>query len=524
MALPSRPNARLGLPANPRSRSLARRPNASVDLPLSREDMMREYVPSRPAPTPPPVQQVRPTRSMTDMRSAASRSRSVDRGRTGRPSEPPPPLPVAPSAWQARELNPPPRSTEGPLKRFISQRKRTNGIIPSWGSSSSESSNSGNSLRSYTSYASSQTSLADDDMKTTSPTGQSSTSPSMPSNPERPPSSLGTSIWSRVATAAEHLKVNVNKAMSSTVTIQNGEGTPEGQESSLSKAMKAYHVDKAQGDAKELPDWLFEGRDQEIINRLRGPSPDQQPAAPAPSRADTPSSISRSTTASPAPERGRSRVPGVGMREHSLPRRDGSVSGGIRDSVASIHATVPSRDSMHRLKELRLAKRNARVRFEGHEDKAEEDGPPRPRTPSQAGTSRPVAPPSAFKEVPLPEIAPLYRRPTGYSRNTVQEGGASATSVVQPRSASLNRRPTGYTRESSREREIPPVPASTLARRPTGLPARAPSRAGRRSSEESAASSSTMPLVRRPTGLPQRAPSREGRRIGLPGSVRPQKI
>ena len=278
--------------------------------------------------------------------------------------------------------------------------------------------------------------------------------------------------------------------------------------------MKAYHVDKANGDAKELPDWLFEGRDRAVIDRLRGNSLDQEPPAPAFARTDTASPVPRSATSSPAPERGRSRAPVPSARSGSIVRRDGSVSTSTRDSLASVHATVPSRDNMNRLKELRLAKRNARVRFEGDEDEA--DSPPPSRAPSRAGSARPVAPPSAFKDVPLPEVAPLRRRPTGYVKEPSQDRGLPA---LPSKDAGLSRRPTGSAKEPSQERK-----GASLARRPTGLPMRAPSREGRRSPEEYVTEPSRTPLVRRPTGLPARAPSREGRRIGLPGSVRPQRI
>lgn len=177
----------------------------------------QEYVPSRPAPTPPPASQVRLARSMTNLRSQAGapRSRSLDRSRVALPAEVPPPLPLAPSAWQARGLDQP--SAGASLGRSSSQSKRANGTLNSWGSTSSESSNSGNSLQSYLSFASSQTSLASEDMKITSPSSKSG-------SPVRSPSSLGNSIWSRVTTAAEHLKVNVSKAISSSVKTENGEG------------------------------------------------------------------------------------------------------------------------------------------------------------------------------------------------------------------------------------------------------------------------------------------------------------
>ena len=277
--------------------------------------------------------------------------------------------------------------------------------------------------------------------------------------------------------------------------------------------MKAYHVDKANGDAKELPDWLFEGRDRAVIDRLRGNSIDQGPPAPPFTRTDTASPVPRSATSSPAPERGRSRAPVAGLRDRPMTRLDGSVSASARDSLASVHATVPSRDNMNRLKELRLAKRNARVRFEGDEDEA--DSPPPSRAPSRAGATR-AAPPSAFKDVPLPEVAPLRRRPTGHAKAPSQDRDLPA---VPPQGSSLSRRPTGYARGPGQERQ-----GASLARRPTGLPTRTSSREGRRSPEEYAAEPSRTPLARRPTGLPMRAPSREGRRIGLPGSVKPQRI
>lgn len=221
----------MGLPANPRSHTFARRANASVDIPFSREDFTREYVPSRPAPTPPPssqdyvpsrpaptppTSQVRLARSMTNLRPqpGASRSRSLDRSRVARPAEVPPPLPLAPSAWQTREFDQ--ATGGGSLGRSPSQSKRANGSLNSWGSTSSESSNSENSLRSYLSFSSSQTSLASEDMKITSPSTSGS--------PVRSPNSLGNSIWNRVTTAAEQLKVNVSKAISSSAKTENGEG------------------------------------------------------------------------------------------------------------------------------------------------------------------------------------------------------------------------------------------------------------------------------------------------------------
>jgi len=70
-------------------------------------------------------------------------------------------------------------------------------------------------------------------------------------------SGFGSSLWSRVASAAGTLTVNVGKAWATNVTTFAGEETPEGQESRLTRAMKAYHLEKAR-DPADLPEWLFD--------------------------------------------------------------------------------------------------------------------------------------------------------------------------------------------------------------------------------------------------------------------------
>ncbi|KAL0071442.1 hypothetical protein AAF712_001299 [Marasmius tenuissimus] len=60
-----------------------------------------------------------------------------------------------------------------------------------------------------------------------------------------------------MATAAGSLTVSVSKAWATNITTYAGEETPPGQESRLTRAMKAYHLEKAR-DPTDLPAWLFD--------------------------------------------------------------------------------------------------------------------------------------------------------------------------------------------------------------------------------------------------------------------------
>lgn len=71
----------------------------------------------------------------------------------------------------------------------------------------------------------------------------------------------GHAIWSRVATVASTLTVSVSKAWAANVTAFAGEETPPGQDSRLTRAMKAYHLEKAR-DPTDLPPWLFDERER----------------------------------------------------------------------------------------------------------------------------------------------------------------------------------------------------------------------------------------------------------------------
>jgi len=107
---------------------------------------------------------------------------------------------------------------------------------------------------------------------------------SEPTSPEEPSSAFdktgdGSKIWSRVASAASGLTVSVSKAWAANIVTYAGEETPPGKESRLTRAMKAYHLDKARSPS-DLPPWLFTAEERR----------------PPPSRAITHSPTARSPT------------------------------------------------------------------------------------------------------------------------------------------------------------------------------------------------------------------------------------
>ncbi|KAJ7172519.1 hypothetical protein C8R46DRAFT_152643 [Mycena filopes] len=71
----------------------------------------------------------------------------------------------------------------------------------------------------------------------------------------------GFTLWSKIASTASSLTVNVGKAWHTNVTTFAGEETPVGQESRLTRAMKAYHLEKAR-DPTDLPAWLFDEKER----------------------------------------------------------------------------------------------------------------------------------------------------------------------------------------------------------------------------------------------------------------------
>ncbi len=166
--------------------------------------------------------------------------------------------------------------------------------------------------------------------------------------------------------------------------------TPVGGESRLARAMKAYHIDKAR-DPADLPDWLFDERERGVRSyQTSSSAPEKKKASSAP----RPSDLSRSNTPAireePLPPPRAFRGPTLADRKaESASRHASSISG----AGSEAHVTK----SISRLRELRDAKRNAKVRFG---DEAEDDGEiPAPRP-------VPVAPPVVERREPAQRFPP----------------------------------------------------------------------------------------------------------------------
>ena len=237
---------------------------------------------------------------------------------------------------------------------------------------------------------------------------------------QKPAEGAGSSLWASIS----NLTINVSKAWSGKIATYNGEGaraissspvhlfrlylprlhleidTPVGGESRLTRAMKAYHIDKAR-DPADLPDWLFDERERGVRSHQASTgAPEKQKQRQA-AQTPRPSELSRSVTTvrhdEPLPPARTARGPTLADRKTE--RRDayGDVSGPGSDA----HVTK----SMARLRQLRDAKRNAKVRF--GDDPEEEEGseavPPPP----------PVAHPVVERREPRPHRVPPPTTPRG---------------------------------------------------------------------------------------------------------------
>lgn len=192
MALPSRPNARLGLPTNPRSRSMTaggtrtevppRPSSAASDRPRTRTTS---------SPSSPP-RQLRAQRSAVDLTRSTSRAGGSSDYRSQRDAVPPvPPLP----SLRTRTNEP------------FGYRPARHGSVESVGTSSS-----GSSSNSGLGYASSATSIEDFEDAEKEQAAQK-VSPG-----------FGSSLWSRVAGVASNLTISVSKAWETNVATYSGEG------------------------------------------------------------------------------------------------------------------------------------------------------------------------------------------------------------------------------------------------------------------------------------------------------------
>ena len=373
---PGRPSGRNiagGLPTSPRSRS-AGRSEARERERVTENDRGRErgdnYDSYRGVP--PPVERAR---SMRSQRSVADMSSS----RSGRGG-----------SVDAPAVPPLPRSRRSDVQSGSSTSSRST-------SSSSASSTFMDQVKGRGGYASSRTSLEDDHEPRKETGGgwlrqqvaaiplpeygafsrpllaksRSLISWSADNGDDEPTDQSGNplSVWSRVAVAANTLTVSVSKAWASNITTDSGERTsyqfipfamatihpyhvclaetPPGEESRLTRAMKAYYLEKAR-DPTDLPSWLFEEHERRPLSRpsvstwqqkASGPDGYEPHDDPAPSRGRGLRDIYDAAVSTPAPSR--------------QERRE--MSRGWQDDIDGGHSSKAN----NRLKALRDAKRNA---------------------------------------------------------------------------------------------------------------------------------------------------------------------
>jgi len=223
--------SRAGLPSGPgpRSRSVARTRDADR---TRYDDDSDGGASSRPS-----TRQVRPQKSITSMNQRRS---DTD----------PPPMPA--SSRSRRPTYESSRSDSGTNR-----------------SSDTSTTSSGSSffdrMKQTAGYASSRTSLEDDEpdykQSARSTRNRPSRRDSPPPENDTETETHGDTLWSRIATTAGSLTVNVGKAWATNITTFAGEETPVGQESRLTRAMKAYHLEKAR-DPSDLPAWLFDEKER----------------------------------------------------------------------------------------------------------------------------------------------------------------------------------------------------------------------------------------------------------------------
>ncbi|TEB35882.1 hypothetical protein FA13DRAFT_1727422 [Coprinellus micaceus] len=135
-------------------------------------------------------------------------------------------------------------------------------------------------------------------------------------------------LWKQVVTT---LTVNVSKAISSTVGEGDGEATPVGAESRLTKAMKTYYLSKAR-DQSELPDWLFSEKERRVTSSRRQKSRDRG-ASPPPEVVGLPRHrTAMSQDSSPRPPPTTRPQPSNSMST----RRDFRTAGNTADRLAAL--------------------------------------------------------------------------------------------------------------------------------------------------------------------------------------------
>lgn len=262
MALPSRPNARLGgLPSGPRSRSFTAGGSAREE-PHRSASTTRDYARSRAESSPPEAPVLRHQRSFSG--ASSSRGRAWE--------EEAPPMPPLPSAQRTKVAD--------KLSKLKGGRSDSVSSLSNASSSSSSRAGSG--------YTSPATSFDEYDQEDKYEEGEEDS----PAEAKPVPPGFGSSLWGRLALAAGSLSINVSKAWDSNASVSSGEGeylyyvwnltppraemltvsspitvTPPGQESRITRAMKAYHIAQA-SKPSDLPEWLFDEKERGLTARV----------------------------------------------------------------------------------------------------------------------------------------------------------------------------------------------------------------------------------------------------------------
>jgi len=195
----------------------------------------------------------------------------------------------------------------------------------------------------------------------------------------------GHNLWSRLASAAGTLGVDVGKAWTTNVAVRSGEETPPGEESRLTRAMKAYHIEKAR-DPSDLPEWLFEEHERRPAGRSRFAT--RQNSRDDDYEEPTPPSRSRGLRdiydAAAAPSSS-SRPPGNSDR--STPNRFANESAGPSKATNRLKALRDAKRQNNRLDEPQIKSSSDSERQDGRDSGAlsERRPPPRVGLPSGPG-------------------------------------------------------------------------------------------------------------------------------------------
>ncbi|KAJ6596848.1 hypothetical protein DFH09DRAFT_102929 [Mycena vulgaris] len=329
----SRPRAG-GLPSGPgpRSRSVARTRDADRD-----NDSDGGRASPRPS-----ARQVRPQKSTT----------TLAQGRSD-----PPPMPSS-------------RSRRNPDSSYDTRSDSRSGTNRSSDSTTSSGSSFLDRMKQTAGYASSRTSFEEDESD--KPSARSTRSRPARRDSSPPPENDtpgdGYTLWSKVASAAGSLTVNVGKAWATNITTFAGEDTPPGQESRLTRAMKAYHLEKAR-DPTDLPAWLFDEKER------RRPTPAAEPSRSR--RRDDDDYEAEKTRAEPPPSRGLRDIYEAAASSSSSTPSARSTRGArsyADDSPAPSKAT-------DRLKAIRDAKRTAVAPAAARDEERGRDPPRAQREP-----------------------------------------------------------------------------------------------------------------------------------------------